>query len=219
MSTKVLKAPATPPAPARHAHIGGLEVAGELRRLVGVEATWTPSGPGSRSSFDSWVSRPKGSASAPTLMSSAVTMNCWEMILLAAYRVNRVDWAWLHDLYTDSMAMFQATFVRSMAPNGLHVLDLQNPKGLRPLPGEIVVWGEAAHIALATGLRDGDGRHHVYSFWPPTERVKDGMAVEPIALTTIEELSARKETKDARVVSCGDGPWAAPRFQQDAEVT
>jgi hypothetical protein len=152
-------------------------------------------------------------------MSSAVTMNCWEMILLAAYRVNRIDWAWLHDLYTDSLAMFRATFVRSMAPNGLRVLDLHDPAGTRPLPGEIVVWGEAAHIALATGLRDRDGRHHVYNFWPPSEKVKNGMAVERVALTTIEELSARKETKDARVVSCGAGPWAAPRFEQNAEVT
>jgi hypothetical protein len=201
------------PAQLRRAHVVGFEVAGQLRQFVGREATWSKSGPGSKSSFDLWISGPAGSG-APTLQSSAVTLNGWEMILLAAYHANRIDRTRLLDLYRAAGKNLREV----LAPNGLHTLDLRDPSAPRPFAGDIVVWGDALHVALSTGLTDPEGHQHVYTFGPPAANATEAETRKPIAVATIQELSAHEHLQHPRGVSFGHGPWAAKPHAEQAEV-
>src|SRR5207248_2750635 len=73
-------------------------VTGVAAGMQGRRITWTPSGPGSHDTFDNWASAAT-EATAPAL-DPTTTINCWEMILLAAYRAKMLTWDWIHDLYT-----------------------------------------------------------------------------------------------------------------------
>jgi len=137
------------------------------------------------------------------------------MILLAAYHANRMDRTRLRDIYSAAGKRLREV----LAPNGLHALDLQDPAAPRPFAGDIVVWGDASHVALSTGLNDTDRGHHVYTFGPHAANAGEPETRKSITVATIEELSAHEDLQHPGVVSFGHGPWAAPRSGEQAEVT
>jgi hypothetical protein len=67
-------------------------VAAEMRKMLGSKAKWVPSGAGSGNTFEVWASAPTEGKAPP--LKSSTTINCWEMVLLAAYRKGVIDWNW-----------------------------------------------------------------------------------------------------------------------------
>ncbi|HET6548532.1 MAG TPA: hypothetical protein VFG79_08760, partial [Solirubrobacter sp.] len=163
----------------------GMEkVTAEMESHVGEQATWQGSGPGSGDTFETWASAPTEAAAPP--ISSLTTINCWEMILLCAYRAGLLSWQWIHDQYTSS------------APNWrIHMYDALS-RGARtpwkpgdaPVRGELVFFDDIAHVALATGGLDGAGKAPILSFWPPPDHISYTWGtLDAVKLTTIDDLA------------------------------
>src|SRR5206468_790245 len=69
---------------------------------VGTTMVWRPSGPGSGTTFEAWAS---AATEAPfPAVSSTTVMNCWEAVLLSAFRARTINWNWIHSLYTSGPA-------------------------------------------------------------------------------------------------------------------
>jgi hypothetical protein len=150
-------------------------VAGEMEEMLGEEATWVPSGPGSANTFESWASAPT-EGTAPRLTRST-TINCWEMVLLAAYRVGVIDWNWIHNLYT---AVPPSAWVSRMASSTTTYV----PGTSTLSRGDLVFFNGLAHVALATG--EGD---KIYTFWPPPDKPSSIGTVDEVKISTIKALS------------------------------
>ena len=77
-----------------------------------------------------------------------------------------------------------------------------------PIRGDIVFFDGAAHVALATGTRDGTGRTQVLSFWPPPDIViySEG-TLDKVKLTTIEQLVEFMSAKKEPEVTYATPPW------------
>ena len=170
-------------------------VAGEMEEMLGEEARWVPSGPGSANTFGSWASAATEGA-APRLTRST-TINCWEMVLLAAYRCGVIDWNWIHNLYT---AVSVSGWVSRMASS-------TNPyvPGTTTLSrGDLVFFNGLDHVALATG--EGD---RIYTFWPPPDNPSIPGTVDRVKISTIRALSSYMTTHfgSTPVVTYGTPAW------------
>jgi hypothetical protein len=162
-------------------------VAAEMESMVGQQATWTGSGPGSGNTFETWASAASESAAPP--LSTVTSINCWEMVLLAAYRAGLLTWQWIHDQYTAAVGDWGGYMV-NMLSRGARIPYVPGaPAGRKPLAGDIVFMDGMAHVALATGNVDGAGRADVISFWPPPNTpFTRGGTIDSVKHTTIEEL-------------------------------
>lgn len=186
----------------------------EMGALVGSQAKWTGSGPHSGNTFESWASAPTEGAAPPVAPST--TINCWEMVLLAAYRAGTLSWRWIHESYTASGAATGGSWsnymARRLTPTSRQSYNRGNPAGPAPARGDIVMWNVIDHVALAVGSRDGAGRVQVYSFWPPPGNASYVYGtVDAVKVTTIEELADFMErhgmTHAPTPVEFGPGPW------------
>ncbi|CAM4245129.1 hypothetical protein KIPE111705_46060 [Kibdelosporangium persicum] len=180
---------------------------------VGSQATWVPSRPGSGDTFDAWASAASESA-APTI-TPTMTINCWEMVLLVAYRAGTLSWRWIHETYVASGAALGGTswfdyLARRLTPRTRQPYNAGNPGGPAPARGDIVLWNGVDHVGLAMGGRDGAGRVKVYSFWPPPQKDSIRGTMDGIKETTVEQLTQYIEANlspPPTRVEFGPGPW------------
>ena len=134
-------------------------------------AKWHGSGPGSHpgpgmlasgyaTDFAQWASA--ASETAFTVGSTTV-INCWEMVLYAAYKAGQLTWAWIHDRYAAAGGTWSADMIAHLTPKGRTAFDraTQSPQ---PRRGDIVLFDGINHVALATG-----NGTHTYTFWPPPD--------------------------------------------------
>ncbi len=162
-------------------------VAAEMESMVGQQATWTGSGPGSGNTFETWASAATESAAPP--LSTVTSINCWEMVLLAAYRAGLLTWQWIHDQYTAAVGDWGSYMVNMLSRGARIPYTAGAPAGRKPLAGDLVFMDGMAHVALATGNVDGAGRADVISFWPPPNTpFTRGGTIDSVKHTTIEEL-------------------------------
>lgn len=148
---------------------------------VGTTMVWRPSGPGSGTAFETWASAP---TETPFPAVSATTvMNCWEAVLLSAYRAGAIRWTWIHNLYTTIPI---ANWVTAMSRGPLHTYAVPGPNPIMPQRGDIVFFDGIAHVALATGSGSD-----VYTFWPPPNTPFTlGGTTDKVKVFTIEALVA-----------------------------
>ncbi|MEQ9023209.1 MAG: hypothetical protein RLN82_10700, partial [Pseudomonadales bacterium] len=140
-----------------------LAVTTESEAMLGEEMTWFPSGPGSGNTFETWASA-SSETTAPKIDPST-TINCWEMVLLAAYNAGMVSWQRIHDIYTANASDWYGYLVQALSGSGAVPYTIGDPETARPLRGDIVFFDGAAHVALANGVTDGQGRTEIISFW------------------------------------------------------
>jgi hypothetical protein len=170
--------------------------------LVGTRAGWVPSGPGSGNDFEVWASAPTESAVPP--LSSSTTINCWEMILYAAYQAAAIDWNWIHNLYVN---VDSSRWVSEMTSSRR----AYSP-GMQLRRGQLVFFDGLAHVTLATG--NGD---EVYTFWPPpntpfTPHAARHATVDEVKLRTINALSTWMTAHlGAPTIEVGDPAWWSSR--------
>jgi hypothetical protein len=146
---------------------------------VGTTMKWRGSGPGSGTDFEKW-------ASAPTetpfpAVSSATVMNCWEAVLLAAYKAGALTWNSIHTMY---VATPTANWVSTMSRGAKHPYAVPGPNPKMPQRGDLVFFDGLAHVALATG-----NGSEVYTFWPPPNTpFTAGGTTDKVKTFTIEDL-------------------------------
>ncbi|GAB3976058.1 hypothetical protein GCM10029978_061830 [Actinoallomurus acanthiterrae] len=188
-------------------------------------ATTTPRG---TNDFAKWI---RGEGPMPSARSA---MNCWEALLLTAHRSGAVDKAWLEGIHQDatrvtaevfrtqlavvspSRAMWEAdyayaeAFARSMLAGDLttHQVDPRTGLITPEVPaGHLVVFGALAHVALALGTRDAQGRQEILSHWvfpegePGRPNLRQGTVPGFLQKTTVEELNRLFPPPGFRVVS------------------
>jgi hypothetical protein len=102
----------------------------------------------------------KNTTAMPSVGSSTV-MNCWEMVLLAAYQTGMLSRDKLADWYNNDkldqmMASVDGTY------------KLGDPATPRPTRGDIVFMNGLNHVVIAQGKQSG-GKEAVFSFWPPSD--------------------------------------------------
>lgn len=170
--------------------------AASMSSMVGQKARWVPSGPGSGNSFETWASAASESE-APKLQPST-TINCWEMVLYAAYKAGAIDWNWIHDLYVNrSPSAWVSTMTRSEKAYSEGVTRLKR--------GELVFWDGLSHVGLATGRGD-----EVLTFWPPPDTpFTAGGTIDKVKTSTVKALSDWMETNfgDRPDVTYGAPAW------------
>jgi hypothetical protein len=149
--------------------------AASMAGSVGTTMVWSQSGPGSGTAFETWASAPKETP-FPTVSATTV-MNCWEAVLLSAYRAGAITWAWIHNLYT---VVPIVDWVTAMSRGPLHTYAVPGPV---PQRGDIVFFDGIAHVALATGSGS-----NVYTFWPPPNKLSIPGTTDKVKVVTIEAL-------------------------------
>lgn len=148
---------------------------------VGTTMVWKPSGPGSGTDFESWASAPTETP-FPAVASSTV-MNCWEAVLLSAYRAGSISWTWINNLYTSVPV---ADWVTAMSRGARQGYAVPGPNLHMPQRGDLVFFDGIAHVALATGTGS-----EVYTFWPPPNTpFTPGGTTDKVKIFTIESLVA-----------------------------
>lgn len=157
-----------------------LKTAAKLDSMLGEEATWRGSGPGSGTTFEQWASA-ASEAKAPPLGASTV-INCWEMILYAAYKAKVLSWAWIHDLYAGSGKGKFPNWEPIMAASSSPYL----PGKTLLNKGELIFFDGIDHVAMATGSGD-----EIYTFWPPPDTKFAGWSgtLDRVKTSTIKALS------------------------------
>jgi|GEM_PF-6721538 len=184
--------------------------AASMTSLLGRQSAWTPSGPGSSNTFDTWASAATEGAAPP--VNSVTTINCWEMILLAAYRIGAVSWSWINNLYTNPRPSNNAELTAwySSLPNritrGTPVTYNQSTRSPAPQRGDLVFFDGASHVTLATG--NGD---EVLTFWPPPNISSYGRGtVDVVKTSSIHALSnwmATNMSSGRPTVTIGAPTW------------
>ena len=151
-----------------------------LGDLVGTHLSWKPSGPASGTAFQVWAS---AATEAPfPALSPATLINCWEVVLLAAYRGGALPWSRIHSLYAATPV---ADWKTSLTTGPLRRYGGKAPV-TPPLRGDLVFFDGMAHVALATGKGS-----EVYTFWPPPDTpFKPGGTEDRVKVFTIEDLVA-----------------------------
>jgi hypothetical protein len=167
---------------------------------VGTTMVWRPSGPGSGTNFETWAS---AATETPFPAVSATTvMNCWEAVLLSAYRSGAINWAWIHNLYT---SVPPASWVASMSRGASQHYAVPGPNLRMPQRGDLVFFDGLAHVALATGSGS-----EVYTFWPPPNTpFTPGGTTDQVKVFTIEALSTWWEANmpPAPVITFASPRW------------
>ncbi|HTN06762.1 DUF4157 domain-containing protein [Agriterribacter sp.] len=164
-----------------------LLVATQMGGLVGQTATWKPSNPASGTTFQLWASAP---VQGPDIALGAITViNCWEMVMLAAFRSGVMTWPRIHAIYTSGAPDWFSFLVSQLSFNNRIPYNPASP-AKRPVAGDVVFFDGAAHVALAAGTLDGMGRTMIYSFWPPPNTAfTAGGTIDDVKITTIEQLN------------------------------
>ena len=163
-------------------------VAAEMESMVGQQATWTGSGPGSGNTFETW-------ASAATEIGGAPALHRHLDQLLGDGPAGGLPRR-PADLAVDSRPVHGRG--RGLGRlHGQHAL-ARRPDSVRRrrarraasrCAGDLVFMDGMAHVALATGNVDGAGRADVISFWPPPNTpFTRGGTIDSVKHTTIEEL-------------------------------
>lgn len=158
----------------------------------GQKFTWTKSGsygsgPGDNN-FQAWAGA-STEGSAPS-KNSATRLNCWEAVLLSAYRSGTISWVWIHWMYTSKRANYvQLNAPPAMSPEFMSSGAAQTyapPKSTMPQRGDVVFFNNLAHVALATG-----NGSDVLSFWPAHDRNSFTTGTEAtVEVVSIEKLAA-----------------------------
>ena len=164
-----------------------LLVANKMGVMVGQTATWKPSNQTSGTTFQIWAS---AAAQGPTPALGAITViNCWEMVMLAAFNSGVLSWTKIHSIYASGVPDWFGFLVNQLSFNNRISYKSGSP-AIRPVTGDIVFFDGAAHIALAKGSVDGMGRTEIYSFWPPPNTAfTAGGTIDQVKITTIEQLN------------------------------
>lgn len=185
--------------------------------MMGNEMKWQPSSPGvidsggiyhefGKNNFAKWALSPAEGA-IPTIDKSS-TINCWEVVLYAAYKAGLLTWAQIHASYTKKVPASTVTklldpdptvqaqgekevgkfvdqvLISLMTDGSKKPWDYSKPHLTQPSRGDVVLFDGAAHVSLATG--DGD---KIYTFWPPPNTpFTAGGTVDKIKTSTIKEL-------------------------------
>lgn len=146
---------------------------------VGTTMVWRPSGLASGTDFEKWAS---AATEAPFPVVAATTvMNCWEAVLLSAYRAGVLKWTWIHNLYVSTP---MADWVATMSRGARHAYAVPGPNLAMPQRGDLVFFNGLQHIALATG-----NGSEVYTFWPPPNTpFVPGGTTDKVKVVTIEAL-------------------------------
>lgn len=146
---------------------------------VGATMVWRPSGPGSATDFESWASA--ATETPLPAVSPTTKMNCWEAVLLSAYRAGAISWKWIHDLYVLAP---MGDWVGRMSKGPRHVYAIPGPNPRLPQRGDLVFFDGLAHVALATG-----NASEVYTFWPPPNTpFAFGGTTDKVKVFSIESL-------------------------------
>jgi hypothetical protein len=203
-----------------------LNVAKEAQNMVGKKMTWVSSDRGLGFTFDRWA-RANTEEEAPKVDSST-RLNCWEMILLAAYRAGMINWKWIHDTYTADAESWLDYLIEKLSGSSRIKYEIGNPRTPKPLKGDIVFFGSGNHIALANGITefkkskrndskwfDKVERHsQVISFWPPpntpfTDPDIDVGTLDEVKITTIEDLDEYmvRNEYEPRIIEFASAPW------------
>jgi hypothetical protein len=160
-----------------------VRAADEMRGMVGQEATWNPSGPAGSpnpTNFAAWAAAP--SETTLPALSAAFVLNCWEAVLVAAFRQGAINWQWIHNLYVTVPA---GNWVATMTRGARHTYNVGGVNPAMPSRGDLVFFNGLAHVAMATGTGSD-----VYTFWPPPNTpFTPGGTVDRVKISTIEALS------------------------------
>jgi hypothetical protein len=174
-----------------------------MQASVGTTMVWHPSGPTSGTDFQVWAS---AAAAAPFPAVTATTvMNCWEAVLLSAYRAGVIDWAWIHKLYTTPG--FPAAWESLMLRGGRTTYKVGGPNPVMPQRGDLVFFNGLEHVAMATG-----SGANVFTFWPPPNTpFTPGGTTDKVKVFTIDALvtwwAAHDPKKVAPTVEFGAPSW------------
>jgi hypothetical protein len=107
----------------------------------------------------------------PDKMSGKV--NCWEMVLFGAYKAGYMSFPRIKQIYDEAVANVKSgkaslvgtTVEAKLRRGNENVFDPSNPDSPAPLPGDLVIFKEAAtHVVIATGTVTA-GKHEVISLW------------------------------------------------------
>lgn len=151
-------------------------------------------------------------------------LNCWEMLLRAAARRNVITHAELRRMYEplaearrtgETPLGFNEWITRQLLPHGKRRYLLGDPAGPQPQRGDVIIWGDGAHVVMATGRTSGDLSPEVYSFWPYP---KDDFTMNPntgswgtvtdaVQITSIAEIASFAYVGNEREIWFGRGPW------------
>lgn len=152
-----------------------------MEASVGTTMIWLPSGPSSGTDFEKWAS---AATETPfPAVTSTTIMNCWEAVLLAAYRAGTINWTWIHHLYS---TVPEASWVAAMSRGPRHHYAVPGPNLKMPQRGDLVFFDGLVHVALATGTGS-----EVYTFWPPPDTpfsLPPGGTTDKVKVFTIEAL-------------------------------
>ncbi len=179
-------------------------VAHQMQGLLGERAAWQGSGgrgAGTGNTFQRWALADTETTAPP--LTPATSINCWEMILYAAYQAGVINWLWIHDLYVNHpMENWVGRLTR--ATSGY-------TPGAALQRGELVFFDGLAHVALATGSGD-----EVYTFWPPPDipfdvnapffRTVDRVKTSTIQLL-VDAITRGRRPPRAPVVTHGQPSW------------
>lgn len=185
----------------------GEKVAIEMKQ-TGAKMRWNQSGPGTPKPTDFWTWASAPSEGPLPKIAETTTMNCWEVVLLLAFRKKAVSWKWIHDVYVSDPTSWSENLVEKMS-SGLQIpyQPKSNPPHL-PLRGDIVFFDDAGHVALATGTRNGEGKTEVLSFWPPPDNPALAGALDAVKITNIEDLEDfMKKQRWNHDVTFATPPW------------
>jgi cell wall-associated NlpC family hydrolase len=115
-------------------------------------------------------------------------MNCWEMLMFAAFKSGMAKEKTLRTIYEDAakqsgMAV-PASIEKALCRGSKRIFDPKDPNSPQPLPGDIVIFDEiATHVAISLGKND------VLSNWDPPNFTSN------VQKTTIEKLAAHSGAK------------------------
>lgn len=207
-----------------------LVVADELDRIhsSGVRARWANfhKAEVARREFEAWILSPTEGPLPPLHPDSG--LNCQEMLLRAAVRKNVLTHAELHRMY-EPIAKYRRrwwvrkipkdwgeTIARALLPHEKRHYRPGDSADLQPQRGDVIVWNDANHVAMATGRMARDGSPEVYSFWPPPKgelkmdpvTTSWGAVTDAVQITSIVELTpfVRKDGPPPDIWF-GRGPW------------
>lgn len=190
----------------KRAYVGGIHT-DRFRRQLGVLGTalrsvgdlnWVPMETGVavadptrlQSDFARWALVP----GAPQPNSVSGRVNCWEMILLSAFRAGFLTHARIQQIYSravDNVRQRRARLVGDTVESELktgrqeNTLVLGDVNSPQPRAGDMVIFNTAAnHAAISLGTLNGAGEHEVLSLFNRPN------AISQVQRTTIEALIA-----------------------------
>jgi hypothetical protein len=190
----------------KRAYVGGLHTA-RFRRQLSVlasaltevgELNWVPFSTSQavanpallQSEFGRWALIP----GEPEPSSVSGRVNCWEMILLSAYRAGYLSLTRIRQIYAlavDNVRQGRANRVGDTVESELrggrrvNILDLADANSPQPHAGDMVIFDTAAnHAAISTGFINFANRHEILSLFNVPN------AISQVQRTTIEELIA-----------------------------